>query len=128
MDDDFNTAQAIGFLFEGARAINRLVAEKKFRKKADKVASVRALREKLLELGDVLGLFCSEPSVWLKAQNLKGLKELGLSEADIDAAITERLEARGNKDFARADQIRDELARQGVELLDSPAGTTWKLK
>ena len=128
MDDDFNTAQAIGHLFEGVRTINRLVAEKKFRKKADKVASVRALREKIAELGDVLGLFVSDPAGWLKQQNLKGLQELGLTEADLDAAIQERLEARGNKDFARADQIRDELVQKGIELLDSPAGTTWKIK
>jgi len=128
MDDDFNTAQAIGHLFEGVRTINRLVAEKKFRKKADKVASVRALREKIAELGDVLGLFVSDPSGWLKQQNLKGLQTLGLTEADLDAAIQERLEARGNKDFARADQIRDELVQKGIELLDSPAGTTWKIK
>jgi len=128
MDDDFNTAQAIGHLFEGVRTINRLVAEKKFRKKADKVASVRALREKIAELGDVLGLFVSDPAGWLKQQNLKGLQALGLTEADLDAAIQERLEARGNKDFARADQIRDELVQKGIELLDSPAGTTWKIK
>jgi len=128
MDDDFNTAQAIGYLFEGVRTINRLVAEKKFRKKADKVASVRALREKIAELGDVLGLFVSDPAGWLKQQNLKGLQTLGLTEADLDAAIQERLEARGNKDFARADQIRDELVQKGIELLDSPAGTTWKIK
>ncbi len=128
MDDDFNTAQAIGHLFEGVRTINRLVAEKKFRKKADKVASVRALREKIAELGDVLGLFVSDPAGWLKQQNLKGLQTLGLTEADLDAAIQERLEARGNKDFARADQIRDELVQKGIELLDSPAGTTWKIK
>ena len=128
MDDDFNTAQAIGHLFEGVRTINRLVAEKKFRKKADKVASVRALREKITELGDVLGLFVSDPAGWLKQQNLKGLQTLGLTEADLDAAIQERLEARGNKDFARADQIRDELVQKGIELLDSPAGTTWKTK
>ena len=128
MDDDFNTAQAIGHLFEGVRTINRLVAEKKFRKKADKVASVRALREKIAELGDVLGLFVSDPAGWLKQQNLKGLQVLGLTEADLDAAIQERLEARGNKDFARADQIRDELVQKGIELLDSPAGTTWKIK
>ena len=128
MDDDFNTAQAIGHLFEGVRSINRLVAEKKFRKKADKVASVRALRGKIAELGDVLGLFVSDPAGWLKQQNLKGLQELGLTEADLDAAIQERLEARGNKDFARADQIRDELVQKGIELLDSPAGTTWKIK
>ena len=128
MDDDFNTAQAIGHLFEGVRTINRLVAEKKFRKKADKVASVRALREKIAELGDVLGLFVSDPAGWLKQQNLKGLQTLGLTEADLDAAIQERLQARGNKDFARADQIRDELVQKGIELLDSPAGTTWKIK
>ncbi|MBW2512467.1 MAG: cysteine--tRNA ligase [Deltaproteobacteria bacterium] len=128
MDDDFNTAQAIGHLFEGVRTINRLVAEKKFRKKADKVASVRALRKKIAELGDVLGLFVSDPAGWLKQQNLKGLQALGLTEADLDAAIQERLEARGNKDFARADQIRDELVQKGIELLDSPAGTTWKIK
>ena len=128
MDDDFNTAQAIGHLFEGVRTINRLVAEKKFRKKADKVASVRALRDKIAELGDVLGLFVSDPAGWLKQQNLKGLQALGLTETDLDAAIQERLEARGNKDFARADQIRDELVQKGIELLDSPAGTTWKIK
>jgi len=128
MDDDFNTAQAIGHLFDGVRTINRLVAEKKFRKQADKVASVKALREKISELGDVLGLFVSDPASWLKQQNLKGLKSLGLTEADLDAAIQERLEARGNKAFARADQIRDELAQKGIELLDSPSGTTWKIK
>ncbi len=128
MDDDFNTAQAIGHLFEGVRTINRMIAEKKFRKKADKVASVRALREKIAELGDVLGLFVSEPAVWLQRQNLKGLKELGLTAADVDAAIQERLEARGAKDFASADRIRDELAQKGVELHDSPTGTTWKIK
>ena len=128
MDDDFNTAQAIGHLFEGARAINRLIAEKKFRKKADKVASVRALREKISELGDVLGLFGSDPAGWLREQNLRGLQELGMVEADVEAAIKDRLEARSSKDFARADQLRDELAQKGVELLDSPTGTTWKIK
>ncbi len=128
MDDDFNTAQAIGHLFEGARAINRLIAEKKFRKKADKVASVRALREKISKLGDVLGLFGSDPTSWLRKQNLKGLQELGMTETDVEAAIRDRLEARSSKDFARADQIRDELTQKGVELLDSPTGTTWKIK
>ena len=128
MDDDFNTAQAIGYLFEGVRTINRMIAEKKFRKKTDKVASVRALRDKIAELGDVLGLFVSEPAAWLKRQNLKGLKELGLTEKDVEAAIQERLEARGAKDFTKADRIRDELAQKGVELLDSPTGTTWKIK
>ena len=128
MDDDFNTAQAIGHLFEGARTINRLVATKKFRKQADKVASVRALRQKIIQLGEVLGLFHSDPAAWLRQQNLRGLQALGLSEAEVDALIQERLEARKNRDFSLADRIRDDLAARGVELLDSPAGTTWKVK
>ncbi len=128
MDDDFNTALAISHLFEGARTINRLIAEKKFRKKADKVATVRGLHDKLLALGEVLGLFQSDPGQWLKQQSLKGLATLGLTEAEIDTLIEERLRARQAKDFARADQIRDELAEKGVELLDSPQGTTWKIK
>jgi len=128
MDDDFNTAQAIGHLFEGARSINRLVATKKFRKQADKVASVRALRQKIIQLGEVLGLFHSDPAAWLRQQNLRGLQALGLSEAEVDALIRERLEARKNRDFSLADRIRDDLAARGVELLDSPAGTTWKVK
>jgi cysteinyl-tRNA synthetase len=128
MDDDFNTAAAIGHLFEGARAINRLAAEKKFRKKADKVATVRSLAETILFLGDVLGLFGSDPAAWLHAQNLKGLATLGMEEAEVDTLIAERLAARQDKDFARADQIRDELAEKGVELLDSPTGTTWMIR
>jgi cysteinyl-tRNA synthetase len=128
MDDDFNTAQALGHLFEGARALNRLLGEKKFRKKADKVAAARALRDTLRSLGGVLGLFGSDPGAWLRQRNLAGLSELGLSEEDIQARIEERLQARGDKDFARADQIREELAEKGVELLDTPQGTTWKVR
>ncbi len=128
MNDDFNSAQAIGHLFEGARAINRLAAEKKFRKKADKVATVRQLSRTILALGDVLGLFGSEPAEWLHRQNLRGLAALSLTEPEIDTLIAQRLQARTDREFARADQIRDELAAKGVELLDSPTGTTWKIK
>jgi cysteinyl-tRNA synthetase len=128
MDDDFNTAQAIGHLFEGARAINRLAGEKKFRKNPDKVATVRDLEQSLRELGDVLGLFSSDPAVWLHRQNLRGLENLGIGEQEIQALIAERLQARKDREFARADQIRDELAGHGIELLDSATGTTWKIR
>ncbi|HKL26684.1 MAG TPA: cysteine--tRNA ligase [Desulfuromonadales bacterium] len=128
MDDDFNTARAIGHLFEGARIINRLVTEKKFRKQPDKVATVRDLQRVLRELGDVLGLFTADPGEWLHRQNVRGLEDLGISEQEIEERIAERLQARRDKDFARADRIRDELAERGVELLDSPTGTTWKIR
>jgi len=128
MDDDFNTAAAIGHLFEGVRTINRLVTEKGFRKSPDKIAAVRELRAALLRLGDVLGLFSSEPAEWLQQLNLALLKNTGLTEADVRQAIEERQAARRDKDFARSDQIRDELAAKGVQLLDGPQGTTWKAR
>lgn len=128
MDDDFNTAQALGHLFDAVRTLNRLMAEKKWRKSADKVAAVRALHDTILRLGGVLGLFVSDPAAWLTRRNLSGLEELGLSVAEVEARIAERLQARADKEFARADQIRDALAAQGVQLLDSPQGTAWKVE
>ena len=124
MDDDFNTAQAIGHLFDGVRALNRLLA-------ADSPAlagAIMAGRDTLLRLGGVLGLFGSVPAEWLARQGEKRLAESGLDAAVIEGLIAERLAARKNRDFARADQIRDELAAKGVQLLDSAQGTTWKIK
>jgi len=128
MDDDFNTAQAIAHLFEGVRTMNRLVATKRFRKKADLVAQVRELCATILRLGEVLGLFGSAPAIWLEKLKLQGLVRLAISKEEIEALITERQQARQNKDFSRSDAIRDELAARGIELLDSVQGTNWKLK
>jgi cysteinyl-tRNA synthetase len=124
MDDDFNTAQAIGHLFDGVRALNRLLAAGT----PAVHAAIAAGRETLLRLGGVLGLFASVPAEWLARQGERRLAASGLDAAVIERLIDERLAARKNRDFARADQIRDELAEQGVQLLDSPQGTTWKMK
>ncbi len=124
MDDDFNTAQAIGHLFEGVRALNRLLA-------ADHPALPEVIANggaALLRLGGVLGLFRSVPAEWLARQAQRRLAESGLDPAAIAALIAERQAARQARDFSRADQIRDELAAQGVELLDSREGTSWKVK
>jgi len=128
MNDDFNTALAIAHLFEGVRTMNRLIATKKFRKKADLVAQVRDLHTTTLRLGKVLGLFGSNPADWLEQLKLKGLAGLAISKEEIEEMIANRQQARQNKDFARSDEIRDELAARGIELLDSAQGTTWKLK
>lgn len=128
MDDDFNTAQAIGFLFDGVRSMNRLMSEKKFRKKKDKVAAVNALYHSLLELGGVLGIFGSEPEGWLERQKLAALADMDISAEEIEERIAQRLQARKEKDFARSDAIRDELEARGILLLDSAEGTSWKIK
>ncbi len=128
MDDDFNTALAIGHLFEGARAINRLVAKGRFEECPLSLSVLRDATGKLKKLGGVLGLFGSEPTAWLEGQKSAGLAAAGLAAEAIEALIAERLQARKEKNFARADAIRDELTAQGIELLDSKEGTTWKVK
>jgi len=127
MDDDFNTAQAIGHMFDAVRAINRILAEE-----SNLHGQLQGIlgkgRDDLLRLGEVLGLFGSDPAAWLTRSAHEGLADAGLSEAEIAALIAERRDARANRDFARSDQIRDDLAAKGVQLLDSAEGTTWKMK
>ena len=127
MDDDFNTALAIGHMFDAVRAINRILAEENTLQGRLQEILGRG-RDDLLRLGEVLGLFVSEPSAWLARSAREGLSESGLSAEEIERLIVERRDARANKDFARSDQIRDDLAAKGIQLLDGPEGTTWKMK
>jgi len=70
----------------------------------------------------------SDPAQWLTQQKMAGLQDLGIDLDEIDQAIAERLAARHKKDFARSDEIREELEARGIMLLDTTAGTSWKLK
>ncbi len=127
MGDDFNTALAIAHLFDGVRTINRLVSTKKFRKKTDLVAQVADLQQTIYRLGEVIGLFRSEPTAWLEKVKLTGLAKLSITADEIEAMIAQRLQARQEKDFARSDEIRSDLESKGILLLDSRDGTNWRL-
>ena len=116
MDDDFNTPEALSVLFDLARELNR--ARKETPDRAPLLAA------ELKRLGGVLGLLQQEPEAFLKG----GAGELPLSEAEIEAKIVARAEAKKAKDFAAADEIRDELAALGIILKDSREGTSWVLE
>ncbi len=128
MDDDFNTALAIGHLFDATRGLNRLLADERWNQSAPLRAMIRAGRDRLLSLGEVLGLFGSQPAAWLEGQKSAGLLALGITPEQIERLIEERKEARKKKDFARADAIRQQLAAEGIVLLDGAQGTAWKVK
>jgi len=128
MDDDFNTALAIGHLFDTVRGLNRLIGERRFDECPLSLAVINDGAKKLRSLGSVLGFFGSDPAAWLEKQKSAGLAGGELTPAAIEALIAERRQARIDKDFARSDAIRDELDAKGVILLDSREGTTWKLK
>lgn len=127
MDDDFNTAQALGVLFEMVRATNRFLADAgEFTPlKLSLVAHVRHLFE---EAGHVLGLFTSTPAAWLDRIKSARAGEIDVSPDEIERLIVERSEARKAKNFKRGDEIRDLLLAKGIQLLDSAQGTSWKVK
>jgi cysteinyl-tRNA synthetase len=122
MDDDFNTARAIGHLFEAVRAINAVLAESK---RAISPAAASQAEETIREIGAVLGLFREEADSYLCLDREREAAKRGLSVGEIGRLIEERRQARERKDWRRADEIRKGLADQGVILQDSPLATTW---
>lgn len=113
MKDDFNTAVAVSVLFELVRELNKAKTED-----ANKASLLAA---ELRSLAELLGLLYQDPEYFLHNSTVSE----GLGEVAIQALIDERTQARKDKNFARSDEIRDELASQGIELLDSREGTTW---
>ncbi len=128
MDDDFNTPRPLAILFDAARAINRYSAAASL----SEIPSPDVLTKVKNEIGalsrEVLGLLKEEPALFLENLRKGGVTDLGIGEEEIEGLIVERAEARKRKDFARADEIRKELAAKGILLEDSSKGTTWKVK
>ena len=68
-----------------------------------------------------------EPQTFIAGLKAKILPTLGITSEEIDKAIAERIEARNNKDWAKSDEIRDELAAKRIVLKDTHEGTTWTI-
>jgi len=109
--DDLNTPLAISHIHELVGELNRATTD-------EQKATLKAA---LLAAGDALGVLQQDAESWLK-----GAATDGLSDSDIEAQITARLEARKAKNFAESDRIRDTLAAQGIILEDGAGGTTWR--
>jgi cysteinyl-tRNA synthetase len=127
MDDDFNTALALGVLFETVRATNRFLAESK-ESGPLVVALLTHARNLFTETGSVLGLFGNDPARWLDGIRASKAGQMDITPEEIERLIAERAEARRAKDFRRGDEIRNLLLERGVQLLDSAQGTTWNVK
>ncbi len=106
MEDDFNTADAITAVFDAVKFANTNVSG------ASSAAFIEAVKKEIVELSDILGLI------------VEVKQELG--DADIEKLIAERQQARKDKNFARADEIRNELLEKGIILEDTREGVKWK--
>ena len=128
MDDDFNTAQALGHLFDGVRALNRLGREAEKRPSALYIEPLKSGADAIQGAARVIGLLNQDPDVYIRKRNLEALGLLGMTESDVLKVIEERARAREKKDWTDADRIRDRLAARGITLRDGPDGTTWTIK
>ena len=106
IEDDYNTADAIAAIFDLVKYANTTATAEGSREYA------KALYDLLVKLTDVLGLIVD--------------KKEEILDDEIEALIAERQAARKEKNFARADEIRDELAAKGIVLLDTREGVKWK--
>jgi cysteinyl-tRNA synthetase len=117
MDDDFNTPEALSVLFGLVHEVNRL--------RAVQPGRAAALGAVARRLGGVLGLLQADPAEYLQGA-AQGADAGALNPEAIADLIEQRNRARGEKNWAEADRIRDTLKADGVVLEDGPAGTTWR--
>ncbi|MCL5023919.1 MAG: cysteine--tRNA ligase [Nitrospirae bacterium] len=124
MDDDFNTALALGNIFELIREVNRyLDAKPAGRKAKDLLVTARDL---LSQSGPVLNIFEKQPEEWNDA--LMRTKRIPFTKEEILRKIIQRREARERKDWSTADAVRKELEDRGIILEDKKSGTAWKVR
>jgi cysteinyl-tRNA synthetase len=123
MDDDFNTAQGLGVLFDAVRALNRRLDD-------DSAASARdeimAQCREIVTIGNVLGILAESPAVYFEKQRQTALEAAAVDTETIEKMVREREAARKAKDFQTADRIRDELLEMHIQLEDRPDGTIWR--
>lgn len=111
--DDLNTSLAISDLHRLAKELNKSEANESLKTDALKIKS------ELIALGGLMGLLQTDPQVWFQGDRNE-------DSTDIDALVEERVQAKSNKNYARADEIRSTLHDLGIELEDTREGTIWR--
>jgi cysteinyl-tRNA synthetase len=111
LNDDLNTPEAIAAVHALAKQLHKASAGEK-----------PVLKARILAAGNLLGILEQDPEAWLQG----GVSDDSISADAIDALIAERQQAKLEKNYARADEIRQELLEQGVVLEDSREGTKWR--
>ena len=126
MKDDFNTALALGYLHDLSRMLNRVLADKGFRKDPAAAALLGQGRDCLLTSGKILGLFQMKPPEYFAEQRRRFLRAKGMPEEQVQDLIAKREKARREKNWALADEMRQQAVSLGIALEDGPKGTTWR--
>jgi len=113
MRDDFNTATALGSLYEMVRKVNKWCLSREFHMTGEGKEVLATALAVLKETGEILGLRPDKP-------------EKALDDREVEEMLAQRRQARVDKNYALADQIRDELKNRGIIIEDTPQGVRWR--
>ena len=125
--DDFNAPVTVAALGEAAKLANKLLDEGKGIAKDVKRRSLARIARDLRAVGKALGVLHQAPADYLAARRDRLVERRGLDVAEVQRLLAARAAARAAKEWARADEVRGQLAALGVEVLDTPQGTDWRV-
>ncbi len=127
MDDDCNTAAAMGHLFALVRLINRCLEDKAIRASEGMRDFLLSFHKIMHTWADVLGLFQTKPQDFLISLRNQQAKRKNIDVTKVEELLAQRQEARAQKDFAKSDALRDTLTHMGIELRDTAQGAEWDI-
>lgn len=122
LDDDLDTHGALTIMGDAFRRANEVCD-----RSPKDPTEARALFELIQHMCDVLGVGEGDPEEFFTRVRTRRLTARGIDPVEIDMLVKERNAARKARDFARADAIRQELLNRGIEIRDTPTGTTWRV-
>jgi cysteinyl-tRNA synthetase len=125
LEDDLNTASALGHVFGLVRITRHALEDKKLRSSEGARDLFAAFHRNARSWSDILGLFGSEPSGFLEALRVRQMARRRIDLSAVEALLDKRALVRQKKDFAASDALRDELLALGIEVRDSPEGQLW---
>ena len=128
MDDDLNTAQALGHIFSQVRIVNRLLEDKSLRAARATGDILEDFLARAREWQTRFGLFGQDPDAFLADLRAVRARRRHIELAHVEELLAKRAEARAAKDFAGSDALRAELASLGVSVRDTPQGQEWDLE
>ncbi len=127
LEDDCNTASALGHIFAMVRLVNRALEDKTLRASEGMRDFLQSFQDIVHTWGKVLGLFTTQPQDFLIAlRNQQALRK-NIDCAAVEVLLEQRQEARKNKDFAQSDALRDTLASMHIEIRDTSTGVVWDI-
>ena len=128
LEDDINTAQALGQVFAQVRLVNRLLEDKGLRAGEAGRDLLQGFLARADEWNKRLGLFGQDPQVFLAELRSQRARRANIDVARVEELMLARQEARASKDFARSDTLRQEITDLGVSVRDTPEGQVWDLE